>query len=233
MIFVYRAIAPVVLALLTLSNATAHEYWIDKDGRQFILNQGHKTAAHGGAMAVAYDPAIITQTHCSDEAGKTRALAYQGNPARVEGDCAAITFQLNSGYWTKTPYDTLNKPKNEVKGALQSWLAEESVTRIERWAPALAKPHAAGLQLSLPADPGRLKSGDKFTLVATLNGSPQANVAVAYDGETRGTTDTDGRINLRVRHGGLQLIAASLETPLADGKADTLIRGATLNFLLP
>ena len=58
-------------------------------------------------------------------------------------------------------------------------------------------------------------------------------MAVAYDGEPRGATDGEGRINLRVRHGGLQQVSASIETPLNDGKADTLIRGATLNFMLP
>jgi nickel transport protein len=226
-------LALLLVAVLSVSTAFAHEYWIDREGRQFVLNQGHKTAAHGGAAAVSYDTTTITSVQCSEESGKNRPLPVKGNPARVEGDCAAVSFQLNSGYWTKTPYDTFNKPRNEVKGALQSWLSEETVTRIERWSPVLAKPNANGLQLSLASDPDRLKSGDKFTLVATLNGAPQANVAVAYDGETRGTTDNEGRINLRVRHNGLQLIAASLETPLADGKADTLIRGATLNFVLP
>jgi len=234
---------------LLLSSASAHEFWIDQEGRQFILKQGHLsaahktsahiTSAHTGATAVAYDPAIITQVQCSDNAGKHKAITYKGNPAQVEGDCAAITFQLNSGDWTKTPYDTLNKPKHEVKGALHSWRSEETVTRIARWTPALAKidlnayANPSRLQLSLSTDPSRLKKGDKFTVVATLHGVPQAKVAVAYDGDTRGITDSAGRINLRVRHGGLQLISASLETPLTDGQADSLIRAATLNFMLP
>jgi hypothetical protein len=55
---------------------------------------------------------------------------------------------------------------------------------------------------------------------------------VAYDGDVRGATAEDGSIALRLRHAGMQTISASFEAPLADGKADTVIRAATLNFEL-
>jgi nickel transport protein len=58
-------------------------------------------------------------------------------------------------------------------------------------------------------------------------------VPVAYGGDTRGVTGADGRIAIRLRQGGVQLIAASVETPLNDGKADVAIRGAILQFELP
>ena len=47
------------------------------------------------------------------------------------------------------------------------------------------------------------------------------------------TTGNDGKIAIRIRHGAMQLISASVETPLADGKADTVIRASTLQFELP
>lgn len=221
------------LAATHSAPSIAHDYWIDREVRHYVLHQGHKTAAHAGAAAVAYDASIVSRVECTDEAGKARALPVTGNPVRAEGDCASVRFTLSSGYWTKTPYDTLNKPRSDVKQALESWRSEESVTRLDRWSPGLAKPAVPGLALSLPANPAGLKPGDKFSVLATLDGMPRADIPVAYNGETRGATDTDGRINLRVRHSGLQQVSASLETPLTDGKADKLIRGATLNFLLP
>lgn len=220
-----------LLPLLLPPAVLAHEYWIERGAGSYVLQQGHRTSAHAGTASVAYDPAIVRRIDCADEAGKARPLAAAGNPVRAEGDCASVRMALDSGYWTKTPYDTFNKPRNEVKGALESWRSEESVTRIDRWS--AIPPPRTGLALSLPANPAALKAGDKFVVVATLDGTPRADVPVAYDGETRGATDAEGRINLRVRRSGLQQISASIETPLADGKADKLIRGATLNFLLP
>lgn len=226
-------LAAITLVTTVSTHAAAHEFWIDKEGRRYVLQQGHKTAAHAGAAAVAFDSAIVAQTLCTDKAGKTLPVQQKGSPPAVEADCTQIAFHLSSGYWTKTAYDTVNKPKNEVKGALQSWLSRETVTRIDLWSPALTKPSIAGLALVLPTNPATLKPGDKFPLQALLDGKPAVGVPVAYDGETRGATDGEGRINLRVRHGGLQQVSASLETPLNDGKAETLIRGATLNFVLP
>ncbi len=226
-------LAALSLTAAISSQALAHEYWIEKEGRRYILQQGHKSAAHAGAPAVPFDPAIIAQTICIEKGGKALSLQQKGSPPGVEADCAQVSFRLSSGYWTKTPYDTVNKPRTEVKGALQSWLSQETVTRIDLWSPALTKPTLPGLALVLPANPSALKPGDKFALLALLDGKPAADVPVAYDGETRGVTDGEGRINLRVRHGGLQQLSASLETPLNEAKAETLIRGATLNFVLP
>jgi hypothetical protein len=56
---------------------------------------------------------------------------------------------------------------------------------------------------------------------------------VAYEGNPRGVTGKDGRINVRVRHKGPQLIVAGLETPLGDGKAKRLIRTTVLQLEPP
>jgi nickel transport protein len=226
--------AATFLLFASCCNAIAHEYWIEKQGNRSILNQGHTTGAHSGPAQVPIDPAIIREVICLDPAGKALSIKPpKVIPPVVEANCAQLRFQLSSGYWTKTPYDTINKPRGEVKGALQSWLSQESVTRIEQWSIPLTKVNHPGLTLVLPGNPAALKPGDKFSVRALLDGKPAPDVTVAYDGEPRGTTDSDGLVNLRVRHGGVQHVSASIETPLKDGKADTLIRGATLNFVLP
>jgi hypothetical protein len=72
-----------------------------------------------------------------------------------------------------------------------------------------------------------LAPGDKLRLLVTLGGRPKAGVSVAYDGDTRGVTGANGLINLKVRHGGTQLIAASVLEPGPEGGPD-LLRSATL-----
>jgi hypothetical protein len=38
-------------------------------------------------------------------------------------------------------------------------------------------------------------------------------VTLAYHGDPRGVTDAQGRVNIRIRHPGLQLVSGSFEEP--------------------
>jgi len=171
---------------------------------------------------------------CVDDNGTARSPALvKSFPVRIETNCAALFVSFSSGYWSKTAWETRNVPKNQASGVVESWLSEESVKRIDRWTPATAQPLTDGLELTPLSDPARLKPGDKLTVLVTEHKQPRAGVPVAYGGDTRGASGEDGKVAIRLRQGGMQLIEASLETRLADGKADTLIRATTLQFELP
>ncbi len=225
------------IALLLLAPAlpaAAHDLWLEKEGGGHVLLQGHRTSAHAGAERVPYAADFVKQALCFDERGKSRPLAVAAAyPARIAGDCAVLFIAASSGYWTKTAWETKNAPKTGIAGALKSWHSEDSVKRLNRWSARLAKPLTPGLEITPTDDPFRLGVDDKLRVRVTLDGLPRAGVSVAYDGATRGATGEDGTVVLKIRHGGLQMIAASLETPLEDGQADTLVRAATLNFELP
>ena len=229
-----------LMALAALPVA-AHDLWLEQEGGAHVLLQGHRTGAHAGAERVPYTPDFVKQALCADAQGRTRPLAVAGGyPARIAGDCAALFVAASSGYWTKTAWETKNAPKAGIAGVLKSWRSEDSVKRLERWSAALALPLTPGLEITPVGDPFRLIVDDKLTVRVTLDRKPRAGVPVAYDGATRGATGEDGTVVLKIRHGGLQMIAASLETPLdddqrkspRDGQADTLIRATTLNFEL-
>ncbi|MDR2239133.1 MAG: DUF4198 domain-containing protein [Zoogloeaceae bacterium] len=224
-----------VSLLLALALPTAaHDLWLEKEADGYVLLQGHRTTAHAGAERVPYPANFARQAVCADERGGVKPLAIApGYPARLGDDCAARQVTASSGYWTKTAWETRNAPKAGIAGVLKSWRAEESVKYIERWSAALARPLATGLEITPVNDPFRLGVGDRLTVRVTLDGKPRPDVPVAYDGATRGASGEDGTVVLKIRHGGLQMIAASLETPLDDGQADTLIQAATLNFALP
>jgi nickel transport protein len=116
---------------------------------------------------------------------------------------------------------------------VKSWLSHDSVKRIDRWAEPLAKPLAAGLELIPLEDPLRLRKGEKLHLRVTFDGKPVEDADVAYDGKPRGRPGPDGRINIRLRHGGFQVIQASVTRAIASGKADEVIHSTHLNFELP
>lgn len=226
-----RRILFLLLSLATLPTF-GHDLWLEREPGGMTLYQGHRYSAHGGAETIAYDASFVKEAVGLDSAGRTKSLpATKQSPWRTTTtDFAAIRIAASSGYWTKTPWETKNVPKTGVAGAIRSWLSEESVKRIDRWTPGADRPLSDGLEITPTVDPLALKPGDKLVVLVTEGGKPRAGVPVAYGDDVRGTTGEDGRIAIRLRHGGTQLIAASVETPLADGKADVAIRSAILQF---
>jgi nickel transport protein len=136
----------------------------------------------------------------------------------------------DSGYWSQTLTGTRNQGKDELFGVLRSWQALESVKRVEIWSERLRDPFSTDLEIVFTENPFALTVGEKLRLTAVFRGEPAKGVTVAYHGDPRGVTGDDGRINLRIRHKGLQLITASLEEPLDSEKADKLVRSTILMF---
>ena len=227
------SVVPVGLLLLT-SAAAAHDYWLEADGSDYLLFRGHRFSQHKGEAIVPYDSAIVQRVLCVTASGRTKRVTPEAvYPLRISGPCAAVLVEADSGHWTQTLLGTKNQPRNEVKGALRSWQAIEGVKLIETWMPALERPLSDGLELVSRDDPRRLHPGDKLRLQVTWKRQPREGVAVAYDGSTRGMTGRDGRINIRLRHGGTQVISASIDEPSTEPGTDKLVRSAALIFELP
>ena len=213
--------------------AQAHDLWLEKLDGGFGLYYGHKYSDHGGATFVEYQVDWVREALCFDAAGaRTRFEAEEAYPYRMQGNCAATHVSISSGYWTKTPYGTQNVGKDEARMPVKSWLSHDSVKRIDRWSESLARPLAEGLELTPLEDPLLLRKGKKLHLRVTFDGRPVEDADVAYDGKPRGRPGPDGEINIRLRHGGFQVIQASLTRSIASEKADEVIYSTNLNFEL-
>jgi nickel transport protein len=224
-------LAAVLALLLGASAATAHDYWLEPDGQDYLLYRGHRYSQHQGEAVVPYEPPIVNTAICVDRTGgKRRVSASRSYPVRIPGPCAAVLVEANSGYWTQTLTGTKNQPRDEVFGALRSWRAIEGVKRIESWKPEMERAVSDGLELVSTTDPFALRPGDKLRLLVTWKGQPRGGVTVAYDGDPRGVSGSDGRINIRLRHGGTQVITASVDEPSNDPKSDKLVRSTALMF---
>ena len=214
----------------------AHDYWFERKGQDYVLYRGHHFGDHEGELLVPYAPTSIQHTICvsSDGVPKKKPLPIR-YPLRVSGPCARLTVEMDSGYWSETEIGTINQSKEQVPDALYSWRAIESTTLLNSWnkfehPPSLPQ----GLEIFFEKDPFLVEEGEKLRLVVLQAGKPRQGVTVAYDGNPRGVTGQDGRINIRVRHSGLQVITGSLKEPDSDTrKADTLLRSTTLLFELP
>jgi len=223
-----------LLVALYPAMASGHDLWIDRNGPLHSLIYGHERSGHEGSKRLEYKPESVQQALCFDSAGQ-RIAAEPGRqyPVTLKGECAASWYLLSSGYWSKTPYGTKNLPKTEAGAVIDSWRSVEAIKRLDRWGAALARPMTQALELVTNDNPLNLKTGDKLRLRAFYQGKPAANVTVAYFGKPRGISGADGTVNIRLSEAGFQLIQASMESPLDDGKADKTIHSSALQFELP
>jgi len=220
-----------VVAVVLLAEAVyAHDYWFERSADDYLLHRGHRFSQHQGDKEVPFDPEIVTGAYClrRGDADPSPAVVGGGYPLRVEGPCLAVMVTADSGYWSQTLTGTRNQARDELVGVLRSWQALESVKRVEAWAERLREPLSTDLELVFTENPFTLGVGDKLRLKAVFRGEPAQGVAVAYHGDARGVTGDDGRVNLRIRHKGLQMITASLEEPLESEKAEKRVRSTIL-----
>jgi nickel transport protein len=214
-------------------SAHAHDYWFERDAKGYALFQGHVFSSHEGEARVPYDPSIVLGVQCLRPEGDVVAPALaRAYPVRIEQRCAAVLARTNSGYWTQTLNETLNRPKSQVPGAIRGWLAQETIKRVDAWSAAASRPISDGLELTPLDDPFALKPGDKLRVLVTWRGKPRRGVAVAYDGDTRGATASDGLVNIRIRHPGTQILSASFEENVRETNADKIVHGSILQFEL-
>jgi nickel transport protein len=220
--------------LLPLVHVAAHDLWLEREGGHFVLQYGHRHSGHDGAERVPYDPGVVREIHCAAVDGTLRAIAPgREYPVRIAGDCAALHVVTSSGYWTRTTHGLRNQPASELPGVLRSWESIESVKHLEARSEALSSPLGTGLELTPEADPFALEPGEKLRLLVSFDGRPRQGVTVTYDGEARGVSDAAGRVNIRIRRPGGQVVGAGFEAERDDGLADATIHATVLTFELP
>lgn len=224
---------PLLLLGILALPASAHDLWIERNGDLHTLAYGHERSGHEGEKKLEYKPDSVKQALCFNADGQEikagKALTY---PATLKGNCSASWFLTSSGYWSKTPYGTKNLPKTEAGAVIDSWLSIEGVKRIDQWDNGLSRSLTQELELVPQGNPLLLKPGGKLHLRAYYQGKPVAGVTVAYFGKPRGITDKEGNVNIRLQNAGFQLIQASVELPLNDGKADKAVHASSLQFEL-
>jgi nickel transport protein len=221
------------LVLFLMAHALAHDLWIEKKDNSYILYYGHTKPKEGEERFLAYNPEKVIKFECYDEGGRLKeARVERSYPSKLYGQCAVVYGLFSSGYWTKTPEGTKNLPRDRVGNPIESWVSYESVKRVERWPEDSSKPLTQDLEVVLEGRPSELSVGKKFTLRVYYGGKPLKDALVSYKGKTVGATDSEGRVNLRIREEGLQVISASFRERADGTKADYIIRTTTLLFEL-
>lgn len=230
----YRLALAVTLVGANPSVCYSHDLWFDVHPDNAVLYQGHTYSEHDGQKLVPYPTGAVKSADCRIEDGTVLELKLPRTyPAQFKTHCSVTLVNFSTGYWTQTPWQTVNQPKTGVPKVVQSWLSVETLKLMTRWQPENNQPIGRGLEITPASNPFLLKPGDKLVVVLTDQSIPVKDAPVAYGDNVRGTTDDQGRIAIRLRHGGPQFIRASLETSTPnDSKADKVIRTATFQFHL-
>ena len=229
-----RILAVMLACLFAAASALAHDLWLEATPEGFVLNYGHAPASgHAGAANLDYAPDFVQRAVCVTPAGKRRPVAVAAAyPARFAVDCVAIWVEASSGAWTTTVEGTRNVAPTGLEGVVRAWRSIESTKRIESWHEALMVPLADGFELSPMDNPLEVARGRKLRVRVTLQGDPVAGANVAYGGELRGVTGTDGQINVRLREAGPQFITASVRVPSTEPGVNETVYATTLHFEL-
>jgi len=230
------AVGAIAALTLTFANlpASAHDVFWTAGAASDTLVSGHFAGrAHGGTAWEPLEAKWVVWLATVDDRGEIRPVPVPAAaPVTVPDDGLAVFALLDWGWWTKTAEGRVNSHPSQVAAPLQSWRSQETVKHLRRWHANLAAPLGRGLEITPLADPLVCTPGDKLTFLVTLDGQPVAGAAVAYGDEIRGASGDDGRINLRLRETGLQLLHATLRRPEPSVPEAQDVRSAVLTFVL-
>ncbi len=224
-------LAALLMVCFTASGLSAHELWLEKGEGTYSVLYGHRAEDGHGTEIIPYKPEEVLEIKCFDHNGRETAVDIQKEtPVTMQGNCAAVNTVFSSGYWTKTPKGTKNIAKDQAGTPIYSWYSLESAKRIDAWSKALERPLTDSLEIVPRNNPLALKKGAKLRLRVFFKGQPLENAVVTYDGKPRGATDREGRVNLRIKHAGFQMISTSHKEKNSSPKADDTIYSTNLIF---
>jgi nickel transport protein len=221
-----------VFIFLSNSPARAHELWLAEEGSTRTLYYGHLDPRIGEQKTIEYDPQNVLKVKAFDLQGnEVQVTVKREYPFTISGFHGSAVYVLtSSGYWTKTPRGTKNVSKDKADMPVSSWLSYESVKSIEQWTDALSLPLTEDLEITPLKNPIKLKRGKKSRLLVTFKGKPIEGVAVSYFDRPRGESNSAGKINIRIKNSGLQLISASYKQKIESEKADEIVYTTFLSF---
>ncbi len=229
-----RSFALLILILLPAAPAAGHELFLQCQGERLLLFHGHPDPGsepdEPGQMCP--DSALESVTAVTSRGAhvSTADPTTNGWPAKE----SALWITLRPEDWTHTRQGTVNAPPDSVAGPLGSWTSYESILWLgdaSAWN-FVPECEPARPRLLPTENPFEQRVGAKLTVRLTGGDVPIAGAVVTYHGKARGITDSDGRINIRLKRAGMQLLTATWVRSDPSGHCDEIVATTTLQFNL-
>jgi nickel transport protein len=218
------------LLLALAPEASAHDFWMDRRGPDFLLVFGH------GDQREEFDPAKVKTVKAFGPEGREVEVRREKNEKglllRPAASPSWIFAEIDNGYWSKTIYGWKNLPKRKasrVVEAIRSWYYSKALVS---WSEALGSPMTGiPLDITLLKNPLDMKTGDLLPIQVFLRGKPAEGLEVeGRDHAVISKTDREGKGMVKVGKG-RQSISVDYKEPLKDDPdADFLTLTSTLTF---
>lgn len=229
-------------ALLCALNTTvqAHGVWFAERSGQLAMVYGH--GAEDLDMIRRHDK--VKEVAGYDAAGAPVAVVLRKTDHLLLIDAkpmpAVIAGVLDNGYWSKgADGKWVNKGRDEVPGAVESGRYIKYAVFLRESLKAPLKPLPGQVLQILPLKAALPQHKDvSMTVQVLFNGKPVAGAKVTrdYTGDPDAkplVTGKDGKVTLRVRNDGLNVISATYDAPPDDPvKATKTGLFATLTFAI-
>lgn len=225
--------AAITLCFMMVSNAFAHDTWVEKKDGQFVVVYGH---ADVGKIET-YDTSKIKEVRVYGVDGNIVqvVLEKEGYPAIIKpkSGAAIITLYFDNGFWSKTPDGWKNKPKKEQPDGVESSHSVKYSKALLKWHDRFSKPLGMNFEIVPLENPFVLKQGGKLPVKVFYDGKPLEGAVIkagGYQGEEI-KTGSDGTASVAIDKTGFIMIAASHKIPLKDNPdADVLSLSANITF---
>lgn len=183
-----------------------------------------------------YPAAKLTRAWGYSADGKTLNLTQTPADGFVQvsapAEATLLALEFDNGFYSRSTQGTVNKPMNEVPGAVSAVWAKKTGKYLVQWNALAAKP--VGLQLEIvPTSATPPKPGETITLQVLWEGKPIEGIKVSKSEHAAGEkTDANGRAIYKV-DAGRNFVWAERRTKVSgDPRHDSLAVASNLIFVV-
>jgi uncharacterized GH25 family protein len=210
--FAKTTLALSLLGALYFNQASAHGLWTEERRGNIEVVYGH------GAEDSKFNAQKVSGAWAYDVSGKMIPVTVErlADHARLQplNRPAVMSVALNNGMWSQTADKKwVNEGRTKVPGAVTALQTFKYSLAI--YEPGVKLPPLKRLKLVIVplADPLSVGLGKPLPVQVLLDGKPLSGIKLMGDYRSQpdvisATTDSDGRANVVVRNGGLNVIAA-------------------------
>ncbi|NJS37070.1 MAG: DUF4198 domain-containing protein [Brachymonas sp.] len=184
---------------------------------------------------LAYPASKLKRTWAYNAAGQSVALQQTpaGDVVRVAApqDAALLALEFENGFFSRSTTGTIEKPMNEVPGAVSAVWAKKSGKYVTQWSAPVNKP--VGMQLEIiPTNTALPKPGELLTVQVLWDGKPVEGVTISKGEKESGEkTNANGMATYKVQAGS-NFVWAERRIPVAgDPRYTTLAVATNLIFV--
>lgn len=232
-------------------SAQAHDLWITTPGATpgqnmiILVGYGHAFPQSGTLEAEAIVPPSIAGPGGVIQSKPMAAMKYESIKPLAKGSYV-VSAGRKAQWYSKTPEGYVNKPKDQVPGALRCVRTVKYGKAIVNVGGALgdvSKPVGTPLEIVPLANPGTVAVGGELPVQVLMNGKPlaKAEVMATFAGFTPegkamafyAKADKEGMVKVKLWHPGLWLVRAYHKEPFKDqAKCDNFGQTAVLTFVI-